>query len=396
MTNDNIPKRHLLWLSDSGLDQILHAATWLRTTQEMRNMGWDVTLVTPGFSGEKEIDGVKVVGISEPSIYFIRQIIYHLRVYRFIYQLKKPIDFILFHPNTAIWMAIPRLINIVFNGKNRPYYVIDTRSLPMIPEDKMKLKDRIRFLYQESVDKWGHLWVDGRLVITKRIAQVIGIPENKVWGVWSSGVEREKFLEAAVKRQFPKGDSPVEIIYIGSLDYERNLMNMSKAVLRANEEGMNFGLTLVGEGSEKQDLEVLARQSNGIIQVQGRVKQSEIPSWLAKAHIGVLAFPNEVKFQVSSPIKLFEYMASGLPIMATRIACHTDVIGEGKYVFWAEDSNIEGLLQALRNIWQGRVKLEEMSKMATQASLNWTWKKSAEAIMEALEGGRRKALEKKE
>ena len=37
----------------------------------------------------------------------------------------------------------------------------------------------------------------------------------------------------------------------------------------------------------------------------------QIPEVLARAHVGVLPFPDEEKFRVSSPIKLFEYMAAG-------------------------------------------------------------------------------------
>jgi glycosyltransferase involved in cell wall biosynthesis len=103
--------------------------------------------------------------------------------------------------------------------------------------------------------------------------------------------------------------------------------------------------------------------------------------------VGVIPFPDEPKFQVSSPLKLFEYMASGLPILATRIVCHTDVIGDGKYVFWAETSEVDKIAAALRFIWLSRDSLEELGKQAVSAAQDWTWHESARKIKVALERG---------
>ena len=54
---------------------------------------------------------------------------------------------------------------------------------------------------------------------------------------------------------------------------------------------------------------------------------------LAAADIGVtsLPSPDDVKYEASSPLKLFEYMAAGLPVLATSNRCHTDVVGAGGY-----------------------------------------------------------------
>jgi glycosyltransferase involved in cell wall biosynthesis len=119
------------------------------------------------------------------------------------------------------------------------------------------------------------------------------------------------------------------------------------------------------------------------------VSHQEIPGLLVQAHIGALPFPDEAKFQVSSPIKLFEYMGAGLPILATRIACHTDVIDGGEYVFWADDSDMEGLLAALRSAWHSRDQLGSMGHRAAAAARKWTWAESAHKLEAALRHGMR-------
>ena len=101
----------------------------------------------------------------------------------------------------------------------------------------------------------------------------------------------------------------------------------------------------------------------------------------------MLPFPDEEKFRVSSPIKLFEYMAAGLPILATRIVCHTDVIGNGAYVFWAEQTDAAGLLAALRLVWLSREVLSTMGAQAAVAAQAWTWHTSAQKLKLAIEHG---------
>ena len=94
-----------------------------------------------------------------------------------------------------------------------------------------------------------------------------------------------------------------------------------------------------------------------------------------------------MKFRVSSPIKLFEYMGSGLPILATKITCHTDVIGSGDYVFWAENSNLEGMLKALEKVWQERFTLPALGRNARIAAQDCTYKAVAKRLNNALQYG---------
>jgi glycosyltransferase involved in cell wall biosynthesis len=222
------------------------------------------------------------------------------------------------------------------------------------------------------------------------MADAVGIPQEKLWGVWPSGVDQKLFYPALVARKWPLKGEAIQLIYIGVLNYERNLMKLCQAVEKANSEGISLRLSLVGKGTEQEDLESFASQTNGRIQVLPPVQHSQVPDVLAQAHIGVLPFPDEEKFRVSSPIKLFEYMAAGLPILATRIVCHTDVIGDGSFAFWAEQSDEASLLSALHLIADNSDRLSEMGYQSALASRDWTWSESARKLREALENGLKK------
>jgi glycosyltransferase involved in cell wall biosynthesis len=80
-------------------------------------------------------------------------------------------------------------------------------------------------------------------------------------------------------------------------------------------------------------------------------------------------------------------MAAGLPLMATRLFCHKDVVGDDKYVFWADNADEQGLVKTLRQVWQQRSNLAQMGSRAAAAAPAWTWHESALKLKTALETG---------
>lgn len=380
----NSPIRNLLWVAPGDPEKSLDSATWLDTSRELNHSGWNVTLLAVGDGNSKILKDVRVHGIPRPEIYLVRQLFFHVRVLSYIYRRLNSTDVVLFHSMSAPWMlALAALLRV--QKRRLPALVMDTRTVDMAPRGRWK--DSVRRNFHAFVEKSVNRWVSGRLAITHRMADYVNIPSELLWGVWPSGVNAELFKPAQSARVWPARGEPIQLAYVGVLNYERNLMNLSATVVKANAEGVLITLSLVGDGNQKEELEKFAGTTNGCVRVLPRVDHSQIPGVLSSAHIGVLPFPDEEKFQVSSPIKLFEYMASGLPILATRIACHTDVIGDGDYVIWMEGSDEEALLSALREVWKKSGELREMGGRAAIASKAWTWAESARKLKTALETG---------
>lgn len=375
---------HLLWVYPASPTTNLCATKWLEVTRQLRRLGWRVTLVAEGPGGQRNIRGVEVFCIRKPRVYLLGHFIFHLRLLRFLARESATIDLILFHKMSALWVLPLRLARHFLTGRRRPLLVMGTETLPMWVAT---WKDRLRAWLDRPVHRLANCLADGQLANTQRMANAVRIPPQKLWGVWPCGVDLGKFAPTQTARRWPMRGESLHLVYIGVLHYERNLMSLCRAVAKANAEGMAFALSLIGDGTERLDLEDFALQTEGRIRVIPPVPHEQIPRWLAQAHIGVLPFPDEQKFRVSSPIKLFEYMGAGLPILATRIVCHTDVVGDGAYAFWAEDASVEGLLVALRLVWQKQDSLSAMGSRAAAAAQAWTWPESAKKLKLALERG---------
>ncbi|MCD4671518.1 MAG: glycosyltransferase [Anaerolineaceae bacterium] len=238
-----------------------------------------------------------------------------------------------------------------------------------------------------TINRIANRWTDGQTAITTRIAESIHIPANKLWGCWPSGVNLDRFAPAEAMRHWPGPSDPIKLIYIGSTHYERNLLTLSRAVIRASQQDMQFHLTIIGAGAQQEELKEFAQQHPERLAVHDAVPHEDIPQWLAKAHVGALPFPDEEKFRVSSPIKLFEYMASGLPVMATRIVCHTDVMVNADYAFYANGSDVASLLAGLERIWQSKDSLPGLSQQTMRDASQWSWSEAARQLKQALEKG---------
>ena len=315
---------------------------------------------------------------------------FHYKMIREVWARRKTVDFVLFHPMSAPWMFFLWLVMLFL--PNRPLFVMDTRTLPMESKKERTRKATIRAYYFSFIAWFSRWWVDGQLTITQRMAEALNIPHKQLWGIWTSGVRLEPFVEASANRQWAGKDEPIDLNYIGSLAKERYIDVLARAVIRAHQAGYPVHFTIIGAGNARNELQTLAQNSGGAVIVLDPVAFDQVPILLAKSHIGVLPFPDEEQFRVSSPIKLFEYMASGMPILATRIVCHTDVLGDAPFVFWAESATEDAFYEAIKRLVDARDQLPTLGNASAIEGKKWSWQSVAQHLYDGLMRGRQKRL----
>lgn len=376
-------KKRLIWVSFIDPVETLDAATWIETTRALNELDWDVTLI--GNRREKfvNIQGVSIRCYSAPDIYFIRKLIYHLKIIRFILSQWGSIDIVMFHQISAPWILLLRLIPF-YQLNKRPLFMMDTRDLPDLVDGNIRSRLHLQFYW---VAHWlANRFADKQVAITPKMAQMVKIPPQKYVGSWPSGVDLETFGTLHHNRRWPRPGDPVQLIYIGSLVQKRNLVPLSQAVIKANEEGMKFKLLIIGTGTEQPLISPLAKLSEGAVDLLPPVPHQDIPLFLAKAHIGVtsLPLPFDKKYEASSPVKIFEYLAAGLPILATQNYCHTHVVGSGRYAFWIKEPIVPEIKAALCQIWKHRGTLSDLGQAALEDAQKWTWQQAAKKLNNAL------------
>lgn len=106
----------------------------------------------------------------------------------------------------------------------------------------------------------------------------------------------------------------------------------------------------------------------------GQKPHSEIPLWLKAAD--VLVLPNTGKQKISryytSPMKMFEYMASGRPIVASDLPSLREILTENETVFFLP-GDPQDLASAIKEILANPPLADRLSQNALKKVQNHTW-----------------------
>jgi len=117
---------------------------------------------------------------------------------------------------------------------------------------------------------------------------------------------------------------------------------------------------IIGEGPKKLDwIDLVKRQ--GLSQhfiFAGQISYENIPIWLGATDICVAPFMNSAGFR--SPVKIFDYMACGKAVVASKIKGTTDIFSNSSAILLVEPEEPEILANAILKILNDDEKSKEM------------------------------------
>ena len=160
------------------------------------------------------------------------------------------------------------------------------------------------------------------------------VPSDKII-VLSNAVDVRRFkpdpeLRTETRASLQVATDPL-VVFVGSFYQWHDVTTLLKAFSFVIQKHIGAKLVLVGDGTERERMISLSKYL-GIEQAvtfTGFVGRAEVSSYVNVADVAVVPVP---KMQVNmwlSPMKLFEYMASGKAIIATAMGQIKDVIRDG-------------------------------------------------------------------
>jgi glycosyltransferase involved in cell wall biosynthesis len=371
----------ILWIIDGSLSRQLHKNARLKPAAELARSGWKVRMLTSGVPKDAESLPIDFIRVNWPNLYLVGAVVYYLRLLLLCFTAKYKADILFFQMDSfgVLMLAVPLWQKIM---RRKTYtVVVDYRSLPM---DTRTVKGKLRSAaFHMGAALAAHL--DVRVTaITEQLARHLNVNKRQLVGIWPSGADITEFADCYEQRQWPSAQDPIRLIYLGVLTEERNLVAVIEAVRTARRRGIDLRLSFVGDGPYKGCLQNnLQPADDGCITVGGPVAYRQVPGLLARHDVGILPFPDVSKMKVSSAIKMFEYMAAGMPVLATRIEAHRTVFGEETFVFWcAEDAT--SMANAMSAIERSKNRLPALGLDAKIYSGNWSWEKSASKLSHSL------------
>lgn len=141
----------------------------------------------------------------------------------------------------------------------------------------------------------------------------------------NNGVDLEEFEKNKEKYVIQDEDledtSHFKIVYMGSIRLVNNLETLVEAGKVLKERGIrSIKILVYGDGTEKEYLEQKSQTYGINLVFKGRVEKKFIPYILSKADANLINVKNsELKKYGCSWNKLFEYMASGKPIISNLV-----------------------------------------------------------------------------
>ena len=190
--------------------------------------------------------------------------------------------------------------------------------------------------------------------------------------VLPSGVNVKAF--AKVPPVDPKALQDPTILYVGRISKTRGL-EIFEAIAQSNE----AKIVLVGE-VEDQPL----RHSR--IRLDPFVPHSQVPSYYKMAQIVLLPYQHSLEHAQSiSPMKLFEAMAAGRPIIASNIPTIREIIEDGETGILVDPTDIEGWIKAVRMLKKNPDLAVKLGFKCREKASDYTWQARARKIVKGIE-----------
>jgi glycosyltransferase involved in cell wall biosynthesis len=120
--------------------------------------------------------------------------------------------------------------------------------------------------------------------------------------------------------------------------------------------------------------------------VRGTVAPRTVPEYLAHADIVVIPAGDESRSRrYTSPLKLFEAMASGVPIVAAPVPSLSSVLKHGRTAFLAASPAPPALARAIEQTLASPTRALVTARTAMHAAASYGWNRRARRILHFLE-----------
>jgi glycosyltransferase involved in cell wall biosynthesis len=180
------------------------------------------------------------------------------------------------------------------------------------------------------------------------------------------------------------------LIYVGQL-YPWKGVDLLVRALPAIERA---DLTIVGgleDDPEQIRLERLARDTGVLDRVRflGSRPYAEVPALLAAANIALLPLAEGIVARCfTSPLKLFDYLAAGIPIVAVDFPTIREVLRDGENALLVPPERPDLLAAAVERLLHDPVLAARLAQQARHDAMDHTWERRAARIVAALAPGR--------
>ena len=172
--------------------------------------------------------------------------------------------------------------------------------------------------------------------------------------------------------------------YVGTIDYHKNLKTLIDAFLSIIKgPNINVRLLIVGDGPMMNDLVkyIKEKELGKYIELVGWVPHKKISHYLNQMDVAIHHSANPYM----SPLKIFEYMAVGLPVIGPDIPAIREIFQNGQEILMVKNTK-DDLVMKMKYVINNRTEMEKIAKSGYQkVRNNYGWEHNAHRILTVMQ-----------
>jgi glycosyltransferase involved in cell wall biosynthesis len=267
--------------------------------------------------------------------------------------------------NTIVALLLSKLMGIPF-----VYYWIDSYH-DLIPE---KFLRRIGLMAERFVLRKS----DKVLAINDELAAFqiqLGANEKRV-GVVAAGIATERFNVdvdgSKVRSMRSVASDETLLLFMGWMYDFSGIREVAQSILKLDESA-KIKFMVIGKGDVQEEIREMALlpEAKGRIIMEDWVEYKDLPLYVAASDICLLpAHLNDIMRHIV-PIKLYEYMACGKPVIVTKLPGVMKEFGEGNGIVYIDkpDNTIDKVIELIET-----GMLESLGKRSAEFTRRRGWK----------------------
>ncbi len=255
-------------------------------------------------------------------------------------------------------------------------------NAPLI-EEQIQHRSLINQDVAEQVAQRVFQTASGIVAVSQAVKQYLSnwVSEGKVH-VIPNGVNQHRFPND-LQPLLGKDEKAFTIGFVGSLKPWHGLSHLVNAFADLYQRVPQARLLIVGDGPQRDWLlaQLKQRGLQSAALLTGAVSPEIVPSLLASMDVAVAPYPESTDFYFS-PLKVVEYMAAGLPVVASGIGQINQLVEDGVTGLLCPPGDETALANALEQLWHSPYLRNQLGQAAQQHIFtHHTWDAVANRIL---------------
>jgi glycosyltransferase involved in cell wall biosynthesis len=247
-----------------------------------------------------------------------------------------------------------------------------------------------RALVVEPMRRWRERLVRAADLVVTPHAGILpaGTPADKIVELeWGADTERFR-PDAASALPFARPAGALAV-FAGAFRRWHGAVHLARAIRELRQRRIqDVGAVFIGDGPELADVRNEAAGLNDVV-FTGAVEHDRMPACLAAADIGVAPFDVEAHRPLAlgfywSPLKVFEYMAVGLPIVAPAIERIAKLVGHDREGILYDAAVPHALADAIVRLRDPALRARLGAAARDRAVREFSWQAHCHALEEAI------------